>query len=80
MGQVLQEAGGQPSEVVPAREHAVSGPHQRTAERAGAEQLLPQQRRAGRSVAPSSLYVSAKYAGISHRLNLSQLPISPLIH
>lgn len=50
MGQVLQEAGGQSGEIVPAGEHAVSGPHQRTAERARPEQLLPQQRCAGKSV------------------------------
>lgn len=49
MGQVLQEAQGQPGEVLPAGQHAVPGPHQRTAQRAGPEQLLPQQRRAGRS-------------------------------
>lgn len=49
MGQVLQEAGGQSGEIVPAGEHAVPGPHQRTAERAGPEQLLPQQCGAGRS-------------------------------
>lgn len=47
MGQVLQEAGGQSGEVLPAGEHAVSGPHKGTAERAGPEQLLPQQCRAG---------------------------------
>lgn len=47
MGQVLQEAGGQSGEIVPAGEHAVSGPHQRTVERAGPEQLLPQQCSAG---------------------------------
>lgn len=49
MGQVLQEAGGQSGEIVPAGEHAVPGPHQRTVERAGPEQLLPQQCGAGRS-------------------------------
>lgn len=48
MGEVLQEAGGQSGEIVPAGEHAVSGPHQGTAERAGPEQLLPQQCCAGR--------------------------------
>lgn len=47
MGQVLQEAGGQSGEIVPTGEHAVSGPHQRTAQRTGPEQLLPQQRCAG---------------------------------
>lgn len=53
MGQVLQEAGGQSGEILPAWEHAVSGPNQRTAQRAGPEQLLPQQRRAGRSIHPA---------------------------
>lgn len=50
MGQAVQEAGGQPGEIVPAGEHAVSGPDQRTAERAGSEQLLPQQCCTGRPV------------------------------
>lgn len=49
MGQVFQEAQGQSGEIVPAGEHAVPGPYQRTVERAGPEQLLPQQCRAGRS-------------------------------
>lgn len=48
MGQVLQEAPGQSGQILPAGEHAVPGPHQRTVERAGPEQLLPQQRCAGR--------------------------------
>lgn len=49
MGQVFQEAQGQSGEVLPAGEHAVPGPHQRAVERAGPEQLLPQQCCAGRS-------------------------------
>lgn len=49
MGQVLQEAGGQSRQVLPAGEHAVSSPHQRPAERAGAKQLLSQQCGAGES-------------------------------
>lgn len=58
MGQVLQEAQGQSGEILPAGEHAVPGPHQRTAERAGPEQLLPQQRRAGRFAPARWLRVS----------------------
>ena len=48
MAEVLQEARGQPRQVLPAGQHAVPGTHQGPAERAGPEQLLPQQRRAGR--------------------------------
>lgn len=47
VGEVPAEAGRQPGEGVPAGEHAVAGAHQGPAQRAGPEQLLPQQRRAG---------------------------------
>ncbi|XP_061101103.1 inactive ubiquitin carboxyl-terminal hydrolase 53 isoform X2 [Conger conger] len=43
MGQTLQEARGRAGEDLPARKHDVTGSHQRPAERARPEQLLPQQ-------------------------------------
>lgn len=51
MGQDVQEARERPEEVLPAREHDVSGARQRPDERAGTEQLLPQQRRSGAAAA-----------------------------
>lgn len=57
MGQVLQEARGQSGEILPAGEHAVSGPHQRTAQRAWPEQLFPQQCCAGLLIPHEHFYV-----------------------
>lgn len=57
MGQVLQEARGQSGEILPAGEHAVSGPHQRTAQRAWPEQLFPQQCCAGLLTPHEHFYV-----------------------
>lgn len=48
MGEVPAEAGRRPGEGLPAGEPAVAGAHQGPAQRAGPEQLLPQQRCAGR--------------------------------
>nr|KAF6309959.1 ubiquitin specific peptidase 53 [Pipistrellus kuhlii] len=49
VGEVPAEAGWQPGQGVPAGQHAVAGAHQGAAQRAGPEQLLPQQRRAAQS-------------------------------
>lgn len=58
LGEALPEAREQPAERLPAGQHAVHRAHQRVAERAGREQLLPQQCGAD-SMAPG--YIQTKF-------------------
>lgn len=78
MGQVLQEARGQSGEILPTGEHAVSGPHQRTAERAGPEQLLPQQCRAGLLTAPVCVHVELNFC--QYLVNILFLKVAFTVH